>query len=156
MLIALLTLASAVVAWLRGGRLTAFVDRPLGPLTIFRLQAVPTLLLGILCNGLVMVLNGGRMPVSLTAAAITGADTTFLVQGQEVRHTLLHAGTRLPLLADVVGLPSPLSRVVSIGDLLIVVSIIFVVQDFMGVRVRLWPSRRPDDHNPGVPPGGVV
>lgn len=142
MLIALVTLISAAVAWLRGGRLKALLERPLDLRGIIRLQGVPVLLLGVLCNVAVMAANGGQMPVSVPAAAATGADTTFLVEGLERRHTALTPDTRLPYLGDILRLPAPLSRVVSIGDLLIVFALFFVLQDMMGVRVRLFQPQR--------------
>ena len=88
--------------------------------------------LGFGLNALVVAVNGA-MPVSATAAARAGADTGALAA--DLRHTPLDAGTRLPLLADVVPVALPLRpEVVSAGDVLVAAGLgRFVV---VGMRQR--------------------
>jgi len=144
MLITLVTLLGACVAWLRGGRLNALFDRALGFRAIVGLQGVLPLLLGVACNAVVIVANGWRMPVSLVAAQITGLDTRLLLQGSERRHVLMTSQSHVAFLGDTIALPAPFSRVVSAGDILIFIAMFLLIQELMGVRVSLFRSARTD------------
>ncbi|MBT9173102.1 MAG: hypothetical protein DDT21_01492 [Syntrophomonadaceae bacterium] len=76
-------------------------------------------------NLLVMLFNGGAMPVSPDALEAIGAAT--VPQGT---HTLLTGSTRLPFLADVIPLrwhfPGPV--VISAGDILITLGVFLFIQ----------------------------
>ena len=83
------------------------------------LPGVPLVAVGLLLNAVVAVANGA-MPVSQDAAARAGAALGPLVAGDDPRHELSGAATRLPLLGDVVPVPLPLrAEVVSPGDVLV-------------------------------------
>ena len=85
----------------------------------------PLIGLGSALNLLVMVLNGGAMPVSPGALAAIGAASQPLGT-----HALLTEGTRLAFLADVIPLrwhfPGPV--VISIGDVLITLGVFLFIQ----------------------------
>jgi hypothetical protein len=89
-------------------------------LFLARARRVPGLglvTLGLALNALVVAANGA-MPVSASAAARAGAESGALAA--DLRHEPLDAGTRLPLLADVVPVALPLRpEVVSPGDVLV-------------------------------------
>jgi hypothetical protein len=89
-------------------------------LFLARARRVPGLglvTLGLALNALVVAANGA-MPVSASAAARAGAESGALAS--DLRHEPLDAGTRLPLLADVVPVALPLRpEVVSPGDVLV-------------------------------------
>jgi len=75
--------------------------------------------LGLLANAVVVGLNGA-MPVSEVAAGRAGVSTQDLLTGDDSRHTVSGAQTRLPWLGDVIAVPLPLRpEVVSIGDVLV-------------------------------------
>ncbi len=90
--------------------------------------------LGILSNGVVIVINGGYMPIwgtSLTAAGLTPADVTstlhVIVQGDAAEFL-----TRALVLGDVIPIPIPLIRnVASLGDLFLSLGLSFFL--FAGV-----------------------
>lgn len=75
--------------------------------------------LGTLCNGLVILLNGGRMPVSqgLVLRAGTEELAARLAAGAVPGYTLQTAATRLPWLGDILAV-GPLGYA-SVGDLLL-------------------------------------
>lgn len=81
--------------------------------------------LGSLLNFVVIVFNGGTMPVSAEAIASAG-----IVRQPVGNHSLLSAGTRLWFLADVIPVRWP-PQVLSVGDLLIVVGIFMFIQHRM-------------------------
>jgi hypothetical protein len=84
-----------------------------------QLAGVPLITLGLLCNALVVALNGA-MPVSVDAAARAGVPVLAIAAGDDARHRIAGSGSRLRVLGDVVPAPVPLHReVVSPGDALI-------------------------------------
>ncbi len=96
------------------------------------LPAMPVVLVGFAANALVILLNGGAMPVSPDALVAIGA-------GAEVgagKHQLLDASTRLGWLADVIPLP-PLRTVVSVGDIVLALGVGLLVVG----QMRRYPPR---------------
>lgn len=82
--------------------------------------------LGSLLNFLVIVANGGTMPVSATA--FKTLEMTKMPSGT---HSLLTAETRLRLLADIIPIRTPLPQVISIGDIFLVAGIFLFIQHRM-------------------------
>jgi len=79
-------------------------------------------LLGTLLNIVVIVVNGGYMPVDSAALAASGATAELAERPRYRRDVAISDATRLPLLADVLVGPAWLPRggVISIGDVLLV------------------------------------
>lgn len=133
--------------WLSTYRLPAAVWlQPVGYLALgwffilnLRRAGFPLLGLGSALNLLVIVLNGGAMPVSPDALAAIGSVARPLGA-----HTLLTEDTRLSILADVLPVPwhFPAPVVVSFGDLLITLGVFLFIQ-----RQMLAPVT-----GPGKPP----
>ncbi|PZN12566.1 MAG: hypothetical protein DIU69_03135 [Bacillota bacterium] len=97
------------------------------------------LLAGTLANAVVILANGGRMPVSEAAVRIAagGERVTALavLHGERsLTHQLLTPDTRLPWLADILPLPRPFPfpSVASLGDVLIAVGLFWLVLRSMG------------------------
>jgi MFS family permease len=115
-------------------------------------------LVGTLSNGLVIILNGGYMPIwepSLTAAGFTPADVNssihILIPATLDASFLVHLGP----LSDVIPIPLPIiQNVASVGDLFLMLGLAFFL--FASV-VRLPPSV-PGDQSAGFSPAmaGVV
>ncbi|HEX3824540.1 MAG TPA: DUF5317 domain-containing protein [Mycobacteriales bacterium] len=124
----------AVIAQIVGGVLARITDRhgfyPAGLaisavaglafcLRNIRLAGVPLVTLGLLCNALVVLLNGA-MPVSAAAAARANVPTGQIASGSDARHGIADAGTTWRWLGDVIPAPLPWRpEVVSPGDALI-------------------------------------
>lgn len=91
--------------------------------------------LGVLLNFLPMVLNGGRMPVSLKAtAAVLGPDyVNVLKHGLYAKHTALTNSTRLGFLGDIIPItkPYPKTQIISIGDIVMNIGIFIYIQYIM-------------------------
>lgn len=79
------------------------------------------LLAGVCMNFLVMLANGGRMPVSLEMAELANPGAVSMLEQETTltKHMALTESTRLPLLGDVIPVtaPYPIPQVVSLGDL---------------------------------------
>lgn len=120
---------SVIVALLQYGLLILFLTlnlrRPVWPLFAFA---------GTLLNFLVIVLNGGCMPVSPSLLGEAGARLTQLAQGRVYAYILMDATTCLPLLGDIirVGAADRPLGFASIGDLLLGV----------GVAILCWQMTR--------------
>lgn len=85
---------------------------------------------GLMCNWLVMAVNGGRMPVSRKLIELTGSKMIMLIeQGKDIKHVIMNSNTKLPFLSDVIYLPKFLAygvsaEIVSVGDLIIVIGVL--------------------------------
>jgi hypothetical protein len=91
---------------------------------------------GVLLNFLVMLVNGGRMPVSLEAASavLDPVYVDMLKSSAAVsKHVLMDSGTRLSFLGDIIplGPPYPRRQAISVGDVIINVGIFFYLQHLM-------------------------
>lgn len=84
---------------------------------------------GVLCNLIVIVVNGG-MPVSTNAISIvTGGPVAGDVFVGDPVHLALETQTRLPLLADAIPLPGPSWHrgVISVGDILLMSGVMYLI-----------------------------
>jgi len=87
---------------------------------------------GALINFIVILFNGGRMPVStdaLTKAGLT--DTLPLLKSKAYAiHTVLTQSSKLKLLCDVIVLPPPYPRprVLNVGDIIMAIGVFILIQ----------------------------
>lgn len=93
------------------------------------------ILLGTLLNFIVIMLNGGQMPVSEAGMlkAGLGEDLKALLQGDIVTHTIITKNTILHFLGDIFVLPKPYPRpkVFSVGDVFMAVGVFVFLQECM-------------------------
>lgn len=92
--------------------------------------------LGALLNSLVMVFNGGRMPVDISLLgdkAYLAEYVDLIVRDADNKHALISEATRLPFLADVISLPGFLGLgmpLISIGDIIVAVGLFVLCLQF--------------------------
>ena len=110
-----------------------------------KLEGMKFIALGIAFNFVVIVVNGGHMPVLLSSLYKAGLDDFALVlkEGTYVTHTLITEKTLFKFLADVIPLspPSPDPSVVSAGDFLMFYGVFSLIQNAM-VKKELNPEDR--------------
>ena len=88
---------------------------------------------GAALNALVTMANNGKMPVSRAAAikANVPGMLALIEKGMDIKHSIIDAGTVLPILADIIYVPKWLvgygAEVASIGDLVVLVGISLLV-----------------------------
>lgn len=84
-----------------------------------RLRGMPVVLVGLLCNLLVILLNGAKMPVTAAALAASGQPGVvgILQRHEDPGHTLVDSQTRLAVLGDWIPLAALNHKVVSLGDI---------------------------------------
>jgi len=99
------------------------------------LKGINFIALGIIFNFIVIVANGGHMPVLLKSLYKAGLNDFALVlkEGIYVTHTLISEKTLFGFLADVIPLPPPLPdpSVVSAGDFLMFYGVFSLIQNAM-------------------------
>ncbi len=100
-----------------------------------KLKGMNFIALGIFFNFIVIVVNGGHMPVLLDSLYKVGLDNfaLSLKEGTYVTHTLITEKTLFRFLADVIPLPPPFPdpSVVSVGDLLMFYGVFSLIQNAM-------------------------
>jgi hypothetical protein len=96
---------------------------------------------GSILNAIVMIANGGRMPVNADILErlnlMEGADAVN--SGQDIKHVFMDESTKLPFLGDIVHPPSFLScfmQVVSIGDIVITAGLLVLVFEIVRGRYK--------------------
>lgn len=90
--------------------------------------------IGVLLNFIVMMANGGRMPVSLEAATILDpAFTAYLKEGLYAKHQMLTDASLFGFLGDIIPIthPYPREQVISIGDVIMNIGIFIFIQQLM-------------------------
>lgn len=100
------------------------------------LQSLRVVLLGVILNALVIAANGGRMPVHVEAGRAAGADVTAVIAGAAPKHVAAGPGSRFAFLGDVIPVPF-LARVISVGDVAVLLGIFLLVQDLMGKKLEI-------------------
>jgi hypothetical protein len=93
------------------------------------------ILLGTFLNFIVIMLNGGQMPVSQEAMVKAGLaeDLNALVNGEIITHIIMGKNTALKFLGDIFILPEPYPRpkVFSLGDIFLGIGIFVYIQEIM-------------------------
>jgi hypothetical protein len=104
-----------------------------------QLPGVVWIALGLFLNCVVILLNGGFMPISAQARAVAGLPP---VVGREMNVVPLTQDTILPWLGDILPLPAfiPFATVFSIGDILIAIGgILFIQRSLVPSKQRSSP-----------------
>jgi hypothetical protein len=100
-----------------------------------KLKGMKIIVLGIAFNFMVIVANGGRMPILLGSLYKAGLNDIALIlkEGSHVTHTLITEKTLFRFLADVIPLPYPFPdpSVISFGDFLMFCGVFSLIQNAM-------------------------
>lgn len=112
------------------------------------IPGMPILTLGVALNFIVIGLNQGRMPVSPWSLSVVGMSGALpaLQSGALTSHGLLNGLTRLPWLADIIPIPRPypLPKIISIGDIVMVLGVGQLVIRSMGAQGSLGRVQSPE------------
>ncbi len=105
-----------------------------------RLPGVPVIAAGASLNGLAITINGGVMPAAVTARRLAG-----LTEGSGFHNSAVVAHPHLLWLGDIIPVPWPLPNVLSVGDCIIFVGLLFFLhRACRGERAELGgPSAEP-------------
>lgn len=95
------------------------------------------LLIGIVLNFIVIFSNGGKMPVSFkNVKGYEHYGEEAPEKPYDIKHSLVSEDTKFVYLADVIVLPRPypLARIISIGDIFIMIGMFLFFQESMIVK----------------------
>ena len=97
-------------------------------------------LFGSTLNFLPLIMNNGRMPVSLEALKHSNLYNQILLleEGKIVTHSLANKTTKLIYLGDIIPIPKPylFPKIISIGDILIALGLFILIQSYMKKRYK--------------------
>lgn len=91
------------------------------------------ILIGMLLNFIVIFANGGKMPVSFKNVKGYENYTEDMLDKSDIKHSLVTEDTKFVYLADVIVLPRPypLARIISIGDIFLMIGVFLFFQESM-------------------------
>jgi hypothetical protein len=94
---------------------------------------------GSLLNLLVIMVNKGSMPLSNAAALLdsNSKDLQYLLNGQFLTYHLINEKTKLWFLGDVIYIPPPFNVFLSIGDIILFIGILLLIQSIIAGKASL-------------------
>lgn len=98
-------------------------------------------LVGWFLNAIAIWTNGGKMPIDLEQARKLPYDLEPVINGTNFKHSVLTESSNLPFLTDVIYMPSFIPRVISIGDIFIMLGAFLLVQRLMNKPISLIQLR---------------
>ena len=107
----------------------------IGIVTNHKFKGLWTASIGFLMNFLVMVLNGWKRPVLMEAIELIDPPelTEMIELGKSTLYTPIVENTKYPVLGDIIVFanPYPISRIISLGDIIISFGIFVLIQEIM-------------------------
>jgi len=89
--------------------------------------------IGGLLNALVMMFNGGRMPVDISRLGnepYMAEALELIMKGSDNKHVAIDSATKIPILADIISVPGFISMgmpLISIGDIIIAAGLFLLI-----------------------------
>lgn len=89
--------------------------------------------IGIILNGIVIFSNGGKMPVSIDGFRGINNYVEIPSRDLDIKHTSMNETTKFSYLGDIILIPKPypLPRVMSIGDVFMMIGVLIFFPDNM-------------------------
>lgn len=97
--------------------------------------------IGIILNGIVIFSNGGKMPVSIDGFKGINTSTEIPDREFDIKHISMGENTKFRYLGDIILIakPYPLARIMSIGDIFIILGVfIFFPDNMIGKRNEIY------------------
>ncbi|MBO8164335.1 MAG: DUF5317 domain-containing protein [Brevibacillus sp.] len=104
-------------------------------------EDIRVFMIGWFLNAITIWSNSGKMPIDLEQAKKLPYSLEPIVNGTDFKHTVLTEDSNLPFLADIVYMPFPIERVISIGDIFIMLGAFLLVQRIMNKPISLIQLR---------------
>jgi hypothetical protein len=98
-------------------------------------------LVGWLLNTIVIVANGGRMPVLAAAIAHVPGAYAQLMSGYDPKHVLMSSSTHLSFLGDIFFVYTPIPRAISVGDAFIGTGAFLFIQRIANKPIRFLKAQ---------------
>ena len=98
-------------------------------------------MVGWFLNAIAIWTNKGKMPIDMEQAEKLPYDLQPIYDGTNFKHSVLNESTNLPFLTDVIYMPYIIPRVISIGDIFIMLGAFLLVQRLMNRPISLLQLR---------------
>ncbi|WP_232699728.1 DUF5317 domain-containing protein [Brevibacillus daliensis] len=99
-------------------------------------------------NALAIWSNGGKMPIDLSQAKKLGISLDPLINGTDFKHNVLDSSTNLAFFTDIIYMPFPMARVISMGDIFIMIGAFLLIQRIMNKPLILKHIREGKNYAP--------
>lgn len=108
----------------------------IGIILNIKTNSMKLFILGLTLNLIVILFNGGKMPVS--QEGIKGIDNYIELPERQldIKHKAITQDTKLVYLADIIMIsrPYPLPKIISVGDILIMIGVFVFFQEAMVIK----------------------
>jgi len=98
-------------------------------------------MIGWFLNAIAIWSNEGKMPIDIEQAKKLPYDLTPVLNGTNFKHSILTESSNVPFLTDIIYMPFVIPRVISIGDIFIMLGTFLLVQRLMNKPVSLIQLR---------------
>ena len=126
---------SSVLSYAKQAQVISYILILIGVITNFKTKSLWMVLVGILMNLFVIGVNGWKKPVLLEGLELTSNASLYEIieAGKAALYTPITDSTKYPILGDIIifAKPYPISRMVSLGDLIISFGIFTLIQEIM-------------------------
>lgn len=103
-----------------------------------RHMGIVLVFIGVVLNGIVILMNQGRMPVTIEGieTLVSGEYIEKLTSGSDLAHQLLTDQTMYPFLGDIIHImpPYPFPKTISVGDIFMSIGIMVFIICVMKMR----------------------
>ena len=99
---------------------------------------IKVFLIGIILNLIVIVGNGGHMPVSLEGIKGINQETILPEREFDIKHVAVNKDTKFVYLADIILIPRPypLPKILSLGDIFLMIGVFVFFQEEMFIEKK--------------------
>lgn len=126
---------SKILLYTKQAQIISYILILIGIVTNFRFKSLCIVLVGFLMNFFVIMTNGWRRPILLEGVKLTNSSGLYemIEMGKVALYTPIVESTKYPILGDIIifAEPYPISRIISLGDLIISFGIFALIQEIM-------------------------
>lgn len=110
-------------------------------------EEIRIFMIGWFLNAVVILANMGKMPVDLEKASmINDTFSSEIVNGINYKHIPLTEDTLLPFLGDIIYMPYIVPKIISIGDVFVMIGAFLLIQRLMEKPISLIQLREGKRH----------
>ncbi|NMB26525.1 MAG: DUF5317 domain-containing protein [Tissierellia bacterium] len=126
---------SKILLYTKQAQIISYILILIGIVTNFRFKSLCIVLVGFLMNFFAIMTNGWRRPILLEGVKLTNSSGLYemIEMGKVALYTPIVESTKYPILGDIIifAEPYPISRIISLGDLIISFGIFALIQEIM-------------------------
>ena len=126
---------SKILLYTKQAQIISYILILIGIVTNSKFKSLWIVTVGFLMNFFVIMTNGWRRPILLEGVKLTNSSGLYemIEMGKVALYTPIVESTKYPILGDIIifAEPYPISRIISLGDLIISFGIFALIQEIM-------------------------